>query len=387
MTLENLTHAAEPIGLDDDIEALGIYQVYTGSGTGSGFLIDATHLVTNCHVVQPYRQVAVEMRDRTRILGTVQRLDPHRDLAVVELSRPVDGAVLELSDVEQMRPKQAVHILGFPVGLPLSLTEGVISHPRQLLDEQYFLQTDAAINPGNSGGPMLDDHRRIIAVTTCKLNAADAVGFGIPVADVRRFVDAFRAQTSAFGVQCPACQELIGAPLRYCPSCGLDLERQHDFGEFFDTPDPHPLVGFVENSLAGAGIDPVLARHGNHNWSFHVGSAPIKVWCCCSDHLNFSSPMVQTGTRGLNELFKFLLAAEHAPFSFDLNGTTIRLNLVVHISDVFASQEHAALSARVKQFIAKADVTDNLLIEEYGCVPAPETQVEFLKGAEHDEAS
>ena len=33
--------------LDDDIERLGIYQVYTGSGTGSGFLIDANHLVTN----------------------------------------------------------------------------------------------------------------------------------------------------------------------------------------------------------------------------------------------------------------------------------------------------------------------------------------------------
>lgn len=375
-----------PVGseiVDDDIQRLGIYQVYTGSGTGSGFLIDATHLVTNHHVVQPYRQVAIEMRDKTRILGTVRRLDPHRDLAVVELARPVEGCVLELSEVKELRAKQAVHILGFPVGLPLSLTEGVISHPRQLLDEQYFLQTDAAINPGNSGGPMLDDHRRIIAVTTCKLNAADAVGFGIPVADVRSFIEAFRAQEAAFGVQCPACQELISELKRYCPSCGLDLESQHDFGELFETADPHPLVGFVEKSLAGAGIDPVLARHGNHNWSFHIGSAPIKVWCCCSDHLNFSSPMAQTGTKGLNELFKFLLSAEHAPFSFDLNGTTVRLNLVVHIADVFASAEHAELGARVAQFIAKADASDKLLIHQYGCVPAPETQLDFLKGAEH----
>src|SRR5207244_1254403 len=121
------------------------------SGTGSGFLIDPNHLLTNCHVVAPYRQVAVEMRDRTRILGTVRRLHPQRDLAVVELARAVDGEVLRLNEGEQLKPKQALHILGFPVGMPLSLTEGVISHPRQLLDEQYFLQTDAAINPGNSG--------------------------------------------------------------------------------------------------------------------------------------------------------------------------------------------------------------------------------------------
>ena len=141
----------------DDIERLGVYQVYTGTGTGSGFLIDANHLLTNCHVVQPYREVAVEMRDRSRIIGRVRRIHPHRDLAIVELARAVDGEVLALSDGEQLKPKQGVHILGFPVGLPLSLTEGVISHARQLLDEQYFLQTDAAINPGNSGGPMLDD--------------------------------------------------------------------------------------------------------------------------------------------------------------------------------------------------------------------------------------
>jgi hypothetical protein len=290
---------------------------------------------------------------------------------------------LERSDGGQLKPKQSVHILGFPVGLPLSLTEGVISHARQLLDEQYYLQTDAAINPGNSGGPMLDGERRIIAVTTCKLNSADSVGFGIPVADVNRFVDEFRAQTCAFGVQCPACEELIEKSLRYCPSCGSDLESLHDFSDFFAPPEAHPLVDFVESALAQAQIDPVLARHGSHNWSFHSGSAPIKVWCCCADHLNFSSPMAQTGPRGLNELFKYLLSAEHAPFAFDLSGSTIRLNLTIHIADVFTPLGHDELAARVKAFVAKADSTDNLLIHEYGCQPAPETQMEFLKGADH----
>lgn len=368
-----------PAPVDEDIEQLGVYQVYTGSGTGSGFLIDAEHLLTNCHVVQPYRKVAVEMRDKRRIVGTVRRLHPQRDLAIVRLERPVDGQVLELGEGEGLKPKQPMHILGFPVGLPLSLTEGVVSHPRQLLDDQYFVQTDAAINPGNSGGPMLDHARRIIAVTTCKLNAADAVGFGIPVADVRRFIDEFRSQQTEFGVQCPACEELIASPLRYCPSCGLDLQARHDFEDYFENPEPHPLVGFVESALDGAGIDPVLARHGEQNWSFHSGSAPIKIWCCCSEHLNFSSPLAQTGNRGLNELFTYLLSEEHAPCSFDLNGSIVRLNLVVHISDVFAAREHPELAARVRQFVALADRCDDILIERYGCQPAPETQREVLK--------
>ena len=367
----------------DTIDHLGVYQVYTGAGTGTGFLIDPTHLVTNSHVVSPYRTVAVEMRDRSRILGAVRRVHPQRDLAVVALSRPVDGEVLALSETDQYKAKQSVHILGFPVGLPLSLTEGVISHPRQLLEEQYFLQTDAAINPGNSGGPMLDDDRRIIAVTTCKLDAADSVGFGIPVADVRRFVEEFRAQDVAFGVHCPACEELIAKATRYCPSCGTNLDARHDFRDFFQTPETHPVADFVERALAKASIDPVLARHGEHNWSFYNGSAPIKVWCCCPDHLNFSSPLAQPGKKGLNDLFRFLLSAQHAPFFFDLLGSTIRMNLVVHMSDVFTPTEHEELADRVGRFIAKADAADNILINTYGCQPAPETQTDFLDAPAH----
>ena len=62
-----------------DLETLGVFQVFTGGGTGTGFLIDRHLLVTNCHVVEPYRTVAVEMRDRRRIIGTVRRIHPRRD--------------------------------------------------------------------------------------------------------------------------------------------------------------------------------------------------------------------------------------------------------------------------------------------------------------------
>ena len=191
---------------DLDIEAVGVFQIFTGSGTGTGFLIDADHLLTNCHVVAPYRQVAVELRDKRRIVGEVKRINPQRDLAVVALSQPLDLQVLALSEEGELRAKQPVSIIGFPVGLPLSLSEGVVSNPRQLMGGQHYLQTDAAINPGNSGGPILDEAHLVVGVTTCKHTRADAVGFGIPSKDAHRFVESFRAQTAAFGVECPTCE-------------------------------------------------------------------------------------------------------------------------------------------------------------------------------------
>jgi len=361
-----------------DIDSLGVFQVFTGGGTGTGFLLTDKLLLTNCHVVEPYRKVAIEKRDKQRISGTVRRLHPKRDLAIVELSESLTGEVLALSETDDLKPKQALHIVGYPVGLPLSVTEGVVSNPRQQLDDQYFVQTDAAINPGNSGGPILDDQRRVVAVTTCKLNAADMVGFGIPVSDVRELVASFKDQTDEFGVMCTSCDALLLDAERYCNSCGADLE---DVGleHYFDPDDDHPIVKFVEGGLTKAGVDPVLARHGDENWSFHSGSAPIKIWSCCSEHLCFSSPLAQTGKQKLGDLFRFLLSAEHAPFSFDLAENTIRLNLTFHMSDVYAQAGSEEISGWIAKFIKTADAFDNLLVEKYGCLPAPDTQITFLK--------
>jgi hypothetical protein len=175
-----------------DIERFGVFQVFTGGGTGSGFLIKDNLLVTNCHVVAGFRTVGVERRDKRRILGTVRRLNPKRDLAIVELASPLDGEILALAARGELSANQLLHIVGFPVGLPLSVTEGVVSNPKQLFDGQEYVQTDAAVNPGNSGGPMLDEHKNIVAVTTCKHAQAELVAFGIchglrgPEARVRR---------------------------------------------------------------------------------------------------------------------------------------------------------------------------------------------------------
>jgi serine protease Do len=365
-----------------NIEALGVFQVFTGGGTGSCFLIDERRLVTNCHVVAPYRTVAVELRDKRRVKAEVRRIQPKRDLAVIEIEAGRTEDVLALAPEEELHPKQPVNIIGFPVGLPLSITEGVISHPHQLLDGQHFVQTDAAINPGNSGGPIVDEERRIIAVTTCKLRAADSVGFGIPARDVDRFVRDFRAQSSPFGMECPACEALLEKPVRYCDGCGSDLQDL-ELGAYFDPGPDHPVVAFVEGALRSASVDPVLARHGSQNWSFYSGSAPIKIWCCCSEHVVFSSPLAQPGKSRLKELFGHLLQADHAPLAFDLHGNIIRLNLTVHMSDVFTPAAHPELSRWVARFVKAADAFDNALIDDYGCDPAPETQLTFLRGDPH----
>jgi serine protease Do len=368
-----------------DIEKLGVFQVFTGGGTGSGFLIAPQLLLTNAHVVAPYREVAIERRDKTRMVGVVRRVHPKRDLAIVEITLapgetlPPTEILSIAADVE-LGAKEEVHIIGFPRGLPLSVTEGVVSNPRQVFDGQIFVQTDAAINPGNSGGPMLNHDNEIVAVTSCKLSSADMVGFGIPSTDVSAFIAAFEQQTSAFGIVCPSCDTFHEASSRYCENCGVDLG---ELREYFEEQAPHPLRDFVERSLQKANINPVLARHGEQSWSFHSGSAPIRIWSCCSEHVCFGSTLAQTGKQRLGELLGFLLSTEHMPFSFDLTDNLIRFNYTVHMTDVFATSSREEIELRIGHFFREADRMDNILISNYACEPAPHTQLSFLNNAPH----
>jgi hypothetical protein len=202
------------------------------------------------------------------------------------------------------------------------------------------------------------------------------VGFGIPGTDARGFIEGFGGQKVPFGVLCPSCEVLLEGGGRYCDSCGVDLE-DCELSAYFEPPETHPLVEFVEGALTKAGIDPVLARHGEWNWSFYSGSAAIQIWCCCGDHLSFSSPLVRAGKQKLGDLFRFLLSPEHAPFAFEMQEDVVRLSLTFHVSDIFSQHDEAA--DWIAKFVASADHYDNALAETYGCEPAPETQLTFFK--------
>ncbi len=82
--------------------------------------------------------------------------------------------------------------MGSPFGLTHSVSHGIISargrHEQELRDDgvenQDFLQTDAAINPGNSGGPLVDMKGQVVGINTAIASnhgGSEGVGFSIPI--------------------------------------------------------------------------------------------------------------------------------------------------------------------------------------------------------------
>jgi S1-C subfamily serine protease len=163
------------------------------SELGAGVVVNAQGLVlTALHVVDGGGQIHVQFADGTRATARVVRRQPENDIAVLgvdQLSQVVVPAVL--GGVANIG--DAVFPVGNPLGLPGSLTAGVVSALDRSIGTgagrslKGLIQFDAAVNPGNSGGPLLDRDGHVVGIVTALANPSRqpyfvGIGFAVPIA-------------------------------------------------------------------------------------------------------------------------------------------------------------------------------------------------------------
>ena len=160
-----------------------VFKVTHSGGSGSCFYLKNYDLfVTNYHVVEGYRTVAVHDNDRNPYLAKVVLVNPALDIALLAAEGDFSALPeMTLAADDSLTIGRKVYVAGYPYGMPFTITEGSVSSPKQLMDGKYYIQTDAAVNPGNSGGPILNDAEEVVGVTVSKFTQADNMGFGIRV--------------------------------------------------------------------------------------------------------------------------------------------------------------------------------------------------------------
>jgi len=169
-----------------------VVNVRRGQSGGSGVIVTPDgYALTNAHVVDGVREVAVTLRNETEpVRAPVVGADPATDLAVVRIPRSGLPAA-DLAESETLRVGQLVIAIGDPLGFQSTVTTGVVSalgrslrgKDGRLIDN--VIQTYAALNPGNSGGPLVDTHAKVVGVNTAIIPMAQGVGFAIPAATAR----------------------------------------------------------------------------------------------------------------------------------------------------------------------------------------------------------
>ena len=168
------------------------------TGTGTGWLYDSTHVVTNQHVVDDAQQVSVRFHDGTEVDARVVGTDQSTDVALLELDEAADAEPLRRGGTHTLEVGDPVVAIGSPFGLEGSLTAGVVSGLGRTIEapDGYAIddvvQTDAALNPGNSGGPLLTTDGAVVGMNAqirSQSGSNSGVGYAIPIETVESVVE------------------------------------------------------------------------------------------------------------------------------------------------------------------------------------------------------
>ena len=140
-----------------------------GFATGTGFFVsERGHLVTNFHVVEEAKELAVAMPDGRVLAAKVLKTDEANDIALVKVE--ASTASLAIGETAGVRKGDGVTALGFPLielqGQEMKATFGRVNAVSGAGGDVRYFQIDAPIQPGNSGGPVLDDKGRVIGIAT-----------------------------------------------------------------------------------------------------------------------------------------------------------------------------------------------------------------------------
>ncbi|GHV50191.1 protease [Bacteroidia bacterium] len=347
-----------------DIVSEVVFKVNHAGGSGSCFYLKKHNLfVTNVHVVEGFHHVSIESKNKDRYLAQVVLINPQADLALLASAEDFSHLPdLELHDSSELTIGEHISVVGYPFGMPYTVTDGTVSASKQLVEGKNYIQTDAAVNPGNSGGPMFNNENKLVGITVAKISNADNMGFGIPVALLEKVLKtADKIDRSKFAVECNTCHALLTEKTQYCPSCGNKIDEK-----LFEKKPLTDLAVFCEEAIQEMGINPVLARRGNESWEFYKGSSDVRIFVYGREYLFATSPINLLPAQDLEPLLRYLLSDAVKPFILGIRNNEIYISYRVHLSDVFSSQKET-VKHNLTNLALKADDLDNYLVDTYGC--------------------
>jgi len=157
---------------------------------GSGVIVEESgYIVTNKHVVISHEAIyTVILYNWNEYRGRVVAYHPELDIAVIKIE-PLEGLKVILEGFpELMELGDEVFAIGHPMGIPWTLTKGIISAFRKTTQFVRYIQTDAPINQGNSGGPLTDEFGQIIGINTMSARGAQGLSYAIDIRSFKEFV-------------------------------------------------------------------------------------------------------------------------------------------------------------------------------------------------------
>jgi S1-C subfamily serine protease len=165
--------------------------VYEYSGQvkhfGSGFFFNANgEFITNDHVLTLNRRAVVKTSggDTLPVESVIER-NPEADFVKAGVGPGRNLPFLPIAR-DLPRPGDPVVVVGSPMGLEQTVSEGIVSAWREIPGHGRVIQITAPISPGSSGGPVLNLNGEVIGIAAFQTREGQNLNFAIPAATLFR---------------------------------------------------------------------------------------------------------------------------------------------------------------------------------------------------------
>ncbi len=244
--------------------------VIAGNFSGSGFIVSESGLlITARHVVE--NQENISLREVDVILHPQKPEEKSYKGMVIASNRQMDYAFIWLEGTESfpvvavgnsidMQQSDTVYAIGAPLGMPNTLSRGIISNPDALFNGVKCLQTDAAIDHGNSGGPLINEYGEVVGINLWGKGNSDALKFAVPTDLIKEKIHEYLEKgrnTCVSSLYCRRCGDLqFNKAGNKCPICQAD----------YDHPEKGPIEPVEIMALPNNAIEIMAGILKNINW-------------------------------------------------------------------------------------------------------------------------
>ena len=148
---------------------------------GTGFFIHKDgHLVTNYHVlVGNYSADVKTLNGKTYPVKFLLAENQRADLVKVLVEIPADEVRWLKVSEDLPSIAQQVVVVGSPMGLEQTVSEGIVSSIREIPAIGSFFQMSAPISPGSSGSPVVSMNGKVLGVATFQYLQGQNLNFAI----------------------------------------------------------------------------------------------------------------------------------------------------------------------------------------------------------------
>ena len=273
---QSIAAVAEKV-LPSTVQIVAEYEGKEQGATGSGFVIDKGHIITNSHVVAEADKndgsIDIIDQDGNHAKATVVGRSTVYDLAVLRSKGAEKLKPAAVGSADQMRVGETVVAIGSPLGLSATVTSGIVSAIDRPVttgegenDNSYInaVQTDAAINPGNSGGPLVNLQGEVVGVNSAIASMGSqiassqggniGVGFAIPIEQVQvttaQILRTGKAQYPVMGANVRGREQLDGATVESITPGKPAADANLEVGDVIRKVDDKPVTGSIDVVVA-----------------------------------------------------------------------------------------------------------------------------------------